>query len=328
MRHEHGSAVIHAYLNRRTNCDIQALIHNHQPRQGLLRVFAHMGLHRDPRAPVRMPDHLYDALPPDPAIVALEQKKDCLKRQLRTKSTISDQRSKGSEAVKSYDLLVAQLNAARVKRRKEMDDQFREDYFRKRHSEDIARQLEGVQVTPYVEPTVEHQVGERNELQRVLCDDRDHFSSEQIAQRQRQAGQLLARLCSRREVQHRHRRANVPKQQIYDAERTATDSEAELRVKVEGSLTPEPLELFPLKCKKTQCPVCIGDESLEYEQRVFCYSRPAKMMDHVEGHLRGLSPDAKVPCWHPHCRSGGIILDGVMHYKNHVITVHDIALRA
>jgi hypothetical protein len=275
-----------------------------------------------------MPDQLYDTLPPDPAIVEIEQQKNRLKRKLRAKSTISEQRLRGSEAVKSYDRLVAQLNAARVKRRKEMDDQFREDYFRKRHSEDIARQLKGIEPPQYVEPTIEHQVGERNELQRILCDDSNDFSPEQIAQRQRQAARLLTRLCSRREVQHRHRRANVPKQQRCDADRTEADREADLGVKVEGSPTPEPVELFPLKCKKTQCPVCVGDESLAFEQRMFCYSRPAKMMDHVEGHLRGLSPDAKVPCWHPHCRSGGVVLDGVMHYKNHVSTVHDIALRA
>ena len=46
---------------------------------------------------------------------------------------------------------------------------------------------------------------------------------------------------------------------------------------------------FPLRCEKTQCPIRIRNELLKHEQRAFKYSRPSKMMGHVEGHLPKLA---------------------------------------
>jgi hypothetical protein len=42
------------------------------------------------------------------------------------------------------------------------------------------------------------------------------------------------------------------------------------------------LEPFPLVLAKTQCPICIGDESKSYEERMGCFCRVSKMRDHVE----------------------------------------------
>ncbi|KAF2729867.1 hypothetical protein EJ04DRAFT_527418 [Polyplosphaeria fusca] len=63
-------------------------------------------------------------------------------------------------------------------------------------------------------------------------------------------------------------------------------------------------------------------------QRMFCWSRPAKMMDHLEDHHLGyFAQDATISCPHPTCRRKGAMLDGVSHFKNHALCVHNIKLR-
>jgi hypothetical protein len=56
------------------------------------------------------------------------------------------------------------------------------------------------------------------------------------------------------------------------------------------------------------------------------FSRPAKMMDHVERHL-ALEPAETVACRHPVCKAAGLVLNNVNHFKNHIARVHGITLR-
>ncbi|KAF1972428.1 hypothetical protein BU23DRAFT_432370, partial [Bimuria novae-zelandiae CBS 107.79] len=85
---------------------------------------------------------------------------------------------------------------------------------------------------------------------------------------------------------------------------------------------------FLLVCDPRQCLFCIDDEGLPLAQRMFCYSRVAKMMDHIEDeHLRRFAPDTTSPCPHPTCRKEGVPLDGVLHFKRHAQDVHSIKLR-
>ncbi|KAK7178327.1 FluG domain-containing protein [Paraphaeosphaeria sporulosa] len=79
----------------------------------------------------------------------------------------------------------------------------------------------------------------------------------------------------------------------------------------------------PLECDARQCLLCIGDEPMPVSQRMFCYSRPAKMMDHIgKDHLNQFEPDAKIPCPHPTCLTDQVVLDGVSHFKVHAQSMH------
>jgi hypothetical protein len=52
------------------------------------------------------------------------------------------------------------------------------------------------------------------------------------------------------------------------------------------------------------------------------------MMDHVENvHLKYQAANEKIICHHPVCKSEGLVLDYVNHFKNHVASVHGIMLR-
>jgi hypothetical protein len=83
---------------------------------------------------------------------------------------------------------------------------------------------------------------------------------------------------------------------------------------------------FPLICEKTQCIFCIGDDRQSYDRRMRTFSKPDKMMDHVERHLQKKAAGA-FECCHPVCRAEELLLNNVIHFKNHVEMVHGIRLR-
>lgn len=100
---------------------------------------------------------------------------------------------------------------------------------------------------------------------------------------------------------------------------------------------------FPLVCKKTQCIFCVGNEVLPLKDRTKSFCRPAIMMDQVEDvHLRRIPAGQTAVCRHPKCtpkcshhpectskcKSNGLVFNNMMHFKNHVQTVHGISLRA
>jgi hypothetical protein len=115
------------------------------------------------------------------------------------------------------------------------------------------------------------------------------------------AGLMLA-LCSRREVPRRYNpRVALPPTLVIKEESPA-------------------IEPFPLICEKTQCIFfCTGNEKKTF-------SRPAKMMDHVESHLRK-EPGPTIACRHPVCKAAGLVLKTVNEFKYHVQVVHGITLR-
>ena len=60
---------------------------------------------------------------------------------------------------------------------------------------------------------------------------------------------------------------------------------------------------FPLLMDRKQCPRCIGDEKLSYEERTFKYCRPAVMYDHFDRkHARQLGGVKQISCNHPKCK--------------------------
>jgi hypothetical protein len=88
--------------------------------------------------------------------------------------------------------------------------------------------------------------------------------------------------------------------------------------------SPEP-EPYPLICEKTQCIFfCTGTATKK------SFYRPAKIMDHVEAHLRRERAETRsehVRCRHPVCEAAGLVLEGVHEFKNHIQEVHGVTLR-
>lgn len=311
MRHDSGSKIFQSYYpNGQAGCDVQRAFLGRPSADGLLKAFAHMSLTCDPRAPKSMPDDLFDALPPNPEIIELQRRRDQLKRKIQAKSTISQARKEGARWVKEYDKILAAINTAMTKRRKEANVEYRKNYFDRRHTKEIERQLNGIKGQKYIEPVVQHQLDERTQLQHIFCDSRQDLGEQEILQRRLETIDLMTALCRRREVQCHKTRATRP--------RLATKAEEATQVDL--------IDPFPLICQKTQCPICISNESMTYTERTFSYCRPSKMMDHVESHLRD-EPE-NFSCRHPICKAEGVVLTNMMGFKSHVQRIHGIMLRA
>jgi hypothetical protein len=78
---------------------------------------------------------------------------------------------------------------------------------------------------------------------------------------------------------------------------------------------------FPLICEKTQCIFfCTGKTKKK------TLSRPPKIIDHVESHLRR-EPGPTIACRHPVCEAAVRVLETVGKFKRHVKKVHGITLR-
>jgi hypothetical protein len=303
MRHNPNSALFNkAYINEKVKFDVQSAFLERPSAYGLLRSLNHMGLTCDPRAPTFVPDEVLQALPPDPEIVELEQRRELLKG--------GTYRIKGKAEEDEIRSLTTQINNANNRRRNTILEEYRADYFRHRPTQDIEKQNRGEAEEEYADPIVQHQIPERTELEKLICRFPKDLTRQEICERRISTVDLMTALSYKREVPRRYQLQLKPRQEPF--------------VKQE-SPNPQP---FPLLCDKTQCPFCIGDEQKTYEERMSCFCRPSKMMDHVERiHLKGVSAEQTISCRHPVCQSNGLVLSNLMHFKNHVQSIHGISLR-
>ena len=148
----------------------------------------------------------------------------------------------------------------------------------------------------------------------MACSPGDGLTDREKLRRRIKAIEARAALCGRRETQRRGR----PKS-------TVTQEESEVAV---NDFEEDTKDDFPMVCRPTQCPFCLGDERLPYHHRVYEYAKANKMMNEVGRHLRRFAPEDQVPCPHPRCKAVGLGLPSVMAFKNHIVTVHKIFLRA
>jgi hypothetical protein len=88
-------------------------------------------------------------------------------------------------------------------------------------------------------------------------------------------------------------------------------------------------DTFPLLMQRTQCPRCIGDEGLSYEERTFQYCRPAVMSDYFDrAYAKHISVAKQMVYNHPKCKGGALKFEHLDHFKNHVDRIHGIKLNA
>ncbi len=93
---------------------------------------------------------------------------------------------------------------------------------------------------------------------------------------------------------------------------------------IEGERTQTGLgaDLYPMTFTNNICLICVGDETRSYPARMKTYRRKDTLQKHINTHLRKRAADEKFPCPHPLC---SLQLDGVIHFKNHAVTVHEVS---
>jgi hypothetical protein len=155
-------------------------------------------------------------------------------------------------------------------------------------------------------------------VQEVLCSFQHCLSLEDIVRRWICAIDLMVALCYCREEPPPKPRA-AASWESFQASGPDESKEAVLR---QPSPAPEPV---PYICEKTHCIFfCTGTTTKK------TFLRLAKMMDHVEVHLRREQAETRsemVRCRHPMCKAEGLVLKRGIAFKNHAEMVHGVTLR-
>ncbi|KAL8310445.1 hypothetical protein RB597_010330 [Gaeumannomyces tritici] len=310
MRHDPKFSTFHgAYLNERVKFDLQNTFLEEETENQLYKLFAHVSITRDPRAKRDMvPAEVWANLLPDPEIVELEKQRAALKR--------GQYRIHGRENEKAVRVLTEEIKRKRAQREDRVVRQYREYYFYHRPTWDIERQALGEVEEEYEEPKVELDIPERARLAEIWCDQPNNWSDDEILRHRIEAIDLMVSLCNKRETRRR------------DHIRQRRQIEPPIKQK-SPDLSPEP-DSFPLLMDPNQCPDCIGDGRLSTEERTFTFSRPTIRNDHFDDqHLEAREFAQRrgdpIRCEHPKCVD--VKLETLDHFRNHVMTVHKVALR-
>ncbi|EJT69048.1 hypothetical protein GGTG_13445 [Gaeumannomyces tritici R3-111a-1] len=310
MRHDPKFSTFHgAYLNERVKFDLQNTFLEEETENQLYKLFAHVSITRDPRAKRNMvPAEVWANLLPDPEIAELEEQRAAFKR--------GQYRIHGRENEKAVRVLTEEIKRKRAQREDRVVRQYREYYFYHRPTWDIERQALGEVEEEYEEPKVELDIIERARLAEIWCDQPNNWSDDEILRHRIEAIDLMVSLCNKRETRRR------------DHIRQRKQIEPPIKQK-SPDLSPEP-DSFPLLMDPNQCPDCIGDGRLSTEERTFTFSRPTIRNDHFDDqHLEAREFAQRrgdpIRCEHPKCVD--VKLETLDHFRNHVMTVHKVALR-
>jgi hypothetical protein len=307
MRHDpRWTTFFDVYLNQTVEWDLVNSTMRKELQTQFIKEMAHEGLNRDPRAIRNMvPDEVWNNMPPDPEIVALEQQRKKLKA--------GSYRIAGTEQEEEIRYLTHQISIKKNQRATRIKERYRSHFFANRPTWDIERQFDKVETPEYEYhgSTTVLSVPERAEVANLLCNQPQDQTDTEIHEYRNRAGDVMASLCGKREMaKHVQRRTQV----------------VTTHIKVESLVDP-----YPLLIGKAICPDCIGDETLTYEARMFKYSRPPVMNDHFENtHLgekeKAISRGELIPCNHPKCQ--GMTFEDLDHYRSHTVQVHGPELRS
>ncbi|KAK0707074.1 hypothetical protein B0T26DRAFT_729064 [Lasiosphaeria miniovina] len=302
MRHDPKWATFNnAYINEKVGFHLQNAFLEEPTEDSLLAMLTHIGLTRDPRASKDMvPDDVWELMLPDPQIEALKAERAQLKG--------GRHRIKGSKNEGKIRELTKWIATKEQQRKTTIRREYRKHYFYNRPTWDM--DADGQE--EYVKPAADLQITERAQLAEILYNQPDNLGLAELLELRIRAGELVVILCGKRETARRGRI------------RRRAQAQADVTVKE----SPGP-DLFPYKINKRQCPRCIGDEMLTYEERTFKYYRLAVMHDHFDrNHAQYLDSVEQISYNHPKCKDEALGFKHLSHYKNHIQKVHGVKLRA
>lgn len=288
---------------------------------GLTKAFTHMSIRCNPEVAKEIPKDELHKLPSDPEVVYLKER--IRQMALRMRQEYGFIKHAPSMVKEEYQQLRRNLKNTEKAFKADMTKIYQKACRRHIHNDELQKQLGGTAECsgsggePVVEPSVQHQLEERKQLQAILSDFRQGLDNEYLTNRKIQAIDLMVLLASRREV-HASGQLPSPSSPPYDSFIRQDHLEA----------APLRVEDIPLLLGKTQCIYCVGEDQLPYDTRMRSFKRVSHMMDHVENvHLKRESNGGTFICRHPQCKHLGNFLNSLTAFKDHVWQVHGVKLR-
>ncbi|KFZ24057.1 hypothetical protein V502_01469 [Pseudogymnoascus sp. VKM F-4520 (FW-2644)] len=91
--------------------------------------------------------------------------------------------------------LTAAIGSARIRRRNIISQEYREEYFRRRPTEDIERHNSEQQEEEYTEPLIERQIPQRKQLADLICTRTTGITLQNAVKLRVQVADLMLALC-------------------------------------------------------------------------------------------------------------------------------------
>jgi len=205
-----------------------------------------------------------------------------------------------------------------------MIDKARKRHFKNIDTDTLEAQFADIAISASVKDveltrSFKYNISKQDVVIRLICEPVIDLTDREKHVRSIEIIKVRAALCRRQESQRRDRSRSTFKS------KKLMNSSEDLAANSEENTT----DYFSLICRSTQCSFCLDEKRKFYEDRTFEYCRFNKMMKHVQKtHLRKYASNDEINCEHSTCKTNSLILSSVMTFKNHIVKMHQINLRA
>jgi hypothetical protein len=310
------AGIFQAYINERTQCDVQAAFLGRPSANALFKSMSHMKRDVDARAPTTLTDSEKDSLKTHPLLIELRELRDNLSYEARKEyKTLKLAEQNGSKIYELYQQAKFDLENTKQRLIRNKKKESRKDFFDRIETEDARRQL-GISALDFQEnwkPTqLKHTLEEREQVARLLCNHPSDLTPQGKLRYRIKTIEALVTLCRKKEIPQKKKKT------IH-----------EHNWGIPPTLEPTPMpsnklepRLAPKRITNRQCIFCICKTN-----QITNFCRPRKAREHVEKqHLRWFQITDLIPCPDEYCRSRGIVLVGHSHFKSHVQIEHGCSL--
>ncbi|EGC45023.1 conserved hypothetical protein [Histoplasma capsulatum var. duboisii H88] len=328
---DHESNAVRYYLDTIIRFDLEAAAMG-LPSNEVVQTAAHsLLLTVDEAASTELSDEQKSAIRNNPLIQALTKKNQRLTKRILAMGFPSVSAAEGKTPLYRRKMHVSsRLNSAKEYLRSKLLEQARKRHFRNADTDRFNQHIysgdaELSTVTSLQPPPPPHlQIPERREIVKLMCSCILEMTEEERFKRRCESITAMVRLQRRREAQ---RRGRHKKQQSQPKPNPATIS---VVVQVEGPV--------PEKLDDIQCPFCVCDTSLPWEERMKVWVAKKgehkyrnKLWNHIKVtiHREELEAYSSGQRLCGICRERGIkfIPSNIMEFKNHTLRVHGVPLR-
>lgn len=313
------------YLDQEIRFDTQAAFLE-RPSDGVVQKLARlMTMTADRTAPTKYSDKALGKVANNRDVRRLSEQTKSLTRELRRTYGFVVDAPKTDPIIREKEKIDAALHTLKENLRNKLLARDRRRHFRDADTSMLEAQFsQGSNPvsddTLLARPT-KYNIPERGRVVGLLCNEIANSTDQIRLARRISTITEMTTLCGRRETARRRRATPTPNC-------IGLSSLLDALPELPEQMQEECEQTFPLICRPTQCPICIGDKSKSYEERTFEWSKRNKMWNHfARDHLNTRPFNAPIRCHHPICMANDLILETLQTFKNHTQHIHGIILR-
>ena len=321
---DHASSMIFQrnYLSRMIRYDTQAAYRGTASRGDLIVASHRMSRMIDPRRPRGPSLQQLQDLRRDASIQELREHQQDLYDQIREKFNFI-YRAEGQPVYNEYQQVKRDIDRLLKEKGRALKAQLQADYDAAAPMQDMLAQIavNDAVLSPVQPPSapVEYAFEERARIAQAFFDPPSSAKCNGNLDRQVLIVEDLVSLCVRQE-----RRPRKPRRTWEESTATSLsdDDTSDVDIKLECSDSDTlPGCQFSLQCQPFQCLNCLGDARLPLCERQHVFGSKHSLQRHFDRHHRFQSGQN---CPFPNDECTQLVLDSLMHFKNHAAGVHGI----